>query len=69
MDEYKAYLYIKANHDWIVYRVPQGFIIQYNDKDYFSSSIEQAVCNLLEDCERFGIDYQKISSLIQVDLY
>lgn len=69
MDEYTAYLYIKANQDWIVNKIPQGYLIEFNEKDYFSHSIEQAVCQLVEDCNRRGIPYRSISSLVDVDSY
>jgi hypothetical protein len=69
MDEYTAYLYIKANHDWLVTKIPQGFLIEFNKTDYFAHSIEQAVKQLIEDCNHRGVAYHSILSLIDIDSY
>ena len=69
MDEYRAYLLIKANHDWVVIQVPQGYVINFNQRDYFAHTIEQAVTSLIEDCSRRGIKYNSLSTLISPQCY
>ncbi|MCO4780717.1 MAG: hypothetical protein KC646_00230 [Candidatus Cloacimonetes bacterium] len=69
MDEYTAYLYIKANHDWIVTKIPQGYLIEFNEKDYFAHTLEQAVKQLIEDCDQKGQAYHSITSLIDNNVY